>query len=234
MKNNIYFLIPAYNEASIIGEVLQNLIHNEQYNIVVVNDGSKDNTAEIVKSFKNVTLINHVINRGQGAGLATGLDYLSQVEDCDYVVTYDADGQHRLEDALQMVEVLKENPELDIIIGSRFIETTRTNVPLTRKITLKLGVVFLKFVYGLKITDAHNGLRVIRKRVLVKMIPKLDNFSHASEMTYLIKAHNLNFKEFPTHIIYSEYSLSKGQSSMNSVRIALTTLWHKIGVLVFE
>jgi hypothetical protein len=66
------------------------------------------------------------------------------------------------------------------------------------------------------------------------MIPKLDGFSHASEMTYLIKAHNLNFKEFPTNIIYSEYSLSKGQSSLNSVRIAFATLWHKFGVLVFE
>ena len=234
MKNNIYFLIPAYNEGSVIGDVLQNLINSGQHNLVVVNDGSKDNTAEIVKSFQNVTLINHVINRGQGAGLATGLDYLSQLEDCEYVVTYDADGQHRLEDALQMAEILKNNPELDIVLGSRFVETTNTNAPFTRKITLKLGVLFLKFVYGLKITDAHNGLRVIRKRALLKMLPKLDGFSHASEMTYLIKAHNLNFEEYPTHIIYSEYSLSKGQSSMNSIRIALETLWHKFGVLVFE
>ncbi len=231
---NLYFLMPAYNEGVVIGGVIRNLLNNHQGNIVIVNDGSNDNTEEIVKNYHEVKLINHVINRGQGASLATGLDYLSTLEDCEYICTYDADGQHRLEDVLLMLDALEADRELDIVIGSRFVESTNTNAPLSRKITLKLGTLFLRFVYGLKISDAHNGLRIMRKRVAGKMIPKLDDFSHASEMTYLIKHHKMKYKEFPTNIIYSDYSLAKGQSSLNSIKIAFKTIVHKFNVLIFE
>lgn len=234
MQNTLYFLIPAFNEAQSISNVINELLENNQRNILVINDGSTDNTAEIIAQFSEVKLINHIINRGQGASLATGFEYLSSIVNCEFVCTYDADGQHRLEDVLAMQEILLMQPDLDIVIGSRFLETTDTNAPLTRKIVLRLGVLFLRFVYGLEITDAHNGLRVIRKRVLWQMTPKLDDFSHASEMTYLIKVHKLKFQEYPTDIIYSEYSLSKGQSSLNAIKIALKTILHKFTVLIFE
>lgn len=226
--------MPAYNESKIIGSVIQKLIDRGFKNIVVVNDGSTDNTKEIVSQYLEVKLISHVINRGQGAALATGLDYLSTVNQCEYICTYDSDGQHGLEDVLLMLNELENDATLDIVIGSRFVEDTNTNAPLSRKITLKLGTLFLRFVYGLKITDAHNGLRVMRKSIAYKMIPKLDDFSHASEMTYLIKHHKMNYKEFPTNIIYSDYSLAKGQSSLNSIKIAFKTIMHKFNVLIFE
>lgn len=234
ISNSLYFLLPAYNEDEVIGEVLQDLLHNGLKQIVVVNDGSRDNTKHVVECYPDVTLINHIINRGQGASLATGLEYLYNVDNCKYICTYDSDGQHRLEDVLKMVELLENDETLDIVIGSRFVEQTSTNAPLTRRVTLKLGTLFLRFIYGLRVTDAHNGLRVIRKRVAEKMIPKLDDFSHASEMTYLIKYHKMKYKEFPTNIIYSDYSLSKGQSSLNSVKMAFKTIIHKFNVLIFE
>ncbi len=234
LLGGIYFLMPAYNEANIIGQVIDKLLSSGVENIIIVNDGSTDGTAAIVNSYKQVTLLNHVINRGQGAALATGLDYLSQIEDCKFVCTFDADGQHQLNDVIKMVQILEDNNQLDLVIGSRFVGQTNTNAPLSRKITLKLGTLFLRFVYGLNITDAHNGLRVIRKNVITKMIPKLDDFSHASEMTYLIKYHKLTYKEFPTNIIYTDYSLAKGQSSLNSIKIAYKTILHKLNVLIFE
>lgn len=230
----IYFLIPLYNEEKIIGSVLRQLMGQGFSKIVIVNDGSTDNSAQIVKMFEGVLLINHLINRGQGAALATGLEYLSDVEDCEYVVTFDADGQHQLGDVIKMVNILKNNADLDIIMGSRFIEKSKSNVPYIRKIILKFGVFFLQFMYGLRISDAHNGLRVIRQSVIHKMIPKLDDFSHASEILYLIKTNKFNYQECPTQIIYSEYSLEKGQHSLNAIKIALKTIWHKINVLIFE
>lgn len=234
MENNIYFLVPAYNEREVIGNLLRGLIDAGQQNIVVVNDGSSDDTAQVVASFGQVKLINHILNRGQGAALATGLEYLSQVSDCAYIVTFDADGQHRLEDALRMVDVLQADEKLDLVIGSRFKQQTDTNAPLIRRWVLRIGVQFLRFVYGLDITDAHNGLRVMRRRVARKMIPKLDDFSHASEMTYLIKNNQLKYVELPTSIIYSSYSLSKGQSSFDALKIAIKTIMHKVNVLMFE
>ena len=234
MIDKVYILIPAYNEDKVIGGVLSSLIENGYTNLCVVNDGSTDNTKQEILKIKNVILLNHIINRGQGASLATGMEYLSQLSGCKYVVTFDADGQHQIQDITAMVSVLEENKDLELIIGSRFIEKTNTNAPLTRKITLKMATIFLRFVYGLKISDAHNGLRVIRQNVITKLIPNLDDFSHASEIMYSIKVNKLKFIEFPTDITYSEYSLNKGQSSLNSIKLAIKTIIHKINVFLFE
>ena len=234
MIDKVYILIPAYNEDKVIGGVLSSLIENGFTNLCVVNDGSTDNTKQEILKIKNVILLNHIINRGQGASLATGMEYLSQLSGCKYVVTFDADGQHQIQDITAMVSVLEENKDLELIIGSRFIEKTNTNAPLTRKITLKMATIFLRFVYGLKISDAHNGLRVIRQNVITKLIPNLDDFSHASEIMYSIKVNKLKFIEFPTDITYSEYSLNKGQSSLNSIKLAIKTIIHKINVFLFE
>ena len=231
---NIYFLIPVYNEEKVIAQILQALIDHNCLNVVVVNDGSTDQSAREISAFKHVIQINHLINRGQGAALATGLEYLSQKEDCDYIVTFDADGQHSIDNALGMIETLKNNADLDIVMGSRFLEKTSSDIPLMRKLILKLGIVFLRFIYGLRISDAHNGLRAVRKRVAKKIIPKLNDFTHASEIIYLIKMNRLRYQEYPTNIGYSEYSLSKGQRSSNFINIAIKTMVHKINILIFE
>lgn len=232
--DDVYILVRAYNEGKVIGGVINDLIENGYTNICVVNDGSSDNTKQEVSKYKNVTLLNHFINRGPGASLATGLDYLSQLSQCRYVVTFDGDGQHSTYNVGKMIEVLETNAELDLVIGSRFIEKTDTNAPFSRKIVLKMGTIFLRFIYGLRVSDPHNGLRVIRRKVVTKLIPRLDDFSYASEIMYEIKVNKLKFSEYPTDITYSEYSLSKGQSSLNSINIALKTIIHKINVFLFE
>lgn len=232
--NKPYFLIPIYNEANVIGHVLDHLFESNCRDIVIVNDGSTDHSADIIKTYQHITLIHHPINRGQGAALATGLDYLSHIKDCAYVVTFDADGQHQVDDALKMIQYLEEHADLDLLIGSRFIDNAQSNVPPLRQIILKLGVIFLRFIYALPLTDTHNGLRVIRKRAIHLIIPSLDDFSHASEILHLIKINNLKYQEYPTNILYSTYSLNKGQGSLNSINIALKTLWHKLQVLIFD
>lgn len=234
MMGDVYILVPAYNEGKVIGPVLGELVGHGFTNICVVNDGSTDETESEVLKHDGVVLLNHVINRGQGAALATGMEFLSHLPQCKYVVTFDADGQHDVENIKSMIDLLETELELDLVIGSRFVERTNTNAPLTRKITLKMATLFLRFVYGLKVSDAHNGLRVIRKDVIGHLIPKLDDYSHASEIMYGIKVNKLKYAEFPTDITYSDYSLNKGQRSSNSIRIAAKTVLHKINVFLFE
>jgi glycosyltransferase involved in cell wall biosynthesis len=232
--DKVYILIRAYNECKMIGVVLQDLLQAGFRHICVVNDGSLDCTAQEVKKFPQVTLINHPMNRGGGAALATGLEYLQSQQNCDYVVTFDADGQHNVSCVQGMLGLVEKNKNIDVVLGSRFLIKTNTNVPVLRRMVLFLGTIFLRLMYGLKITDAHNGLKVIKKSAIGSLIPRNDDFSYASEMLYGIKKARLHYVEYPTHILYTEYSMRKGQSSWNAFKIAFLTIMHKIKVLVFE
>ncbi len=231
-KENIYFIIPAYNEGTVIAGVLEELIACGYKKIVVVNDGSNDNTSETVKSFP-VILIEHIINRGQGAALGSGITYALKNSDCKLIVTFDADGQHRLEDVERMISII-ESEKCDIVIGSRFLSLRNDKLPFGRRIILKLASHFLRFIYGLKLTDAHNGLRVFRKECGNKLIPTMDRMVHASEMIYLIKKHSLIYRESPVKINYTKYSLSKGQKTSDFINLGLLTIYHKIILIFFE
>jgi len=232
VKDSLYFVIPAYNEAQVIGEVIENLFENGFKNIVVVNDGSKDHTKEVVSRYQ-VVLLNHIINRGQGAALRTGIEFASKQDECKYIVTYDADGQHRLEDVESMLKTISSQ-NLDIILGSRFIKNENENMPLGRWIMLKFATLFLGFVYGLNFTDAHNGLRLFKKECASKILPTIDNFVHASEIPYLIKKNRLNYTEIPVKIKYTNYSIGKGQKTSNFLRVGKYTLLHKLQMIFFD
>lgn len=232
LSGHIFIVIPAYNEAKVIGDVIQGLIENDYRNIIVVNDGSTDNTAETVKRYP-VILLEHIINRGQGAALATGLKFGSSIAECRYLVTFDADGQHRHDDVDQMVR-LAMTSDADIVLGTRFSKSSSAALPRMRKIVLYFATRFLKIIYGLKISDAHNGLRVIRKESALSIVPTTDDMTHASEIMYLIKRHGLKYAECPVSIIYTDYSLGKGQKTMDFVKVGIHTVMHKLFILFFD
>ena len=148
----IFIVIAAYNEAESIGNVIRDLKKGHHTNIVVVDDGSKDNTSSIAKKAKAIVL-KHSLNRGQGAALRTGIDY-SVKKGADVVVTFDADGQHRVEDIPSMIRPVLNN-EVDVTLGSRFLRKD-SKVPLMRKIVLKGGIFLIRLFYGVKLTDVHN------------------------------------------------------------------------------
>ncbi len=230
--NSLYFVIPAYNEAAVIGEVAQNLLKQGYKQIVIVNDGSRDNTADILKKIPIVAL-NHPINRGQGAAIATGIEYCVRQPDCRYIVTFDADGQHRLEDVEAMLKEIKAS-DVDIVLGSRFLSKKSEKMPVSRKIMLLGATLFLRFLYGLKLSDAHNGLRLFKVEVARQVMPTVDNFVHASEIPYLIKRNRLRYIEMPVTIDYTEYSLSKGQKTSNFLRVGKYTILHKLLSIFFD
>lgn len=209
-------VIPAYNEQQMIKDVIAS-IRPHVDEVVVVDDGSLDNTYHEALS-AGAKVARHLINRGQGAALQTGMS-IALLRDADIIVHFDSDGQHPSHQIKEIVEPLL-NDEADIVVGSRFLDTT-SNVPFLRKIILKLGALFTRIMSGLKITDSHNGFRALNRKSAEKIVLRQDRMAHASELLQLVARHNLRFREIPVTITYSEYSKAKGQSSMNAFKIII-------------
>ncbi|MDZ7798464.1 MAG: glycosyltransferase family 2 protein [Patescibacteria group bacterium] len=210
-NNKIYIIIPAFNEAQTIGNVLNDL-KDKYSNIVVVDDASDDNTAKIAKSM-GVIVLEHLINRGQGAALKTGINYALNNK-ADVIVTFDADGQHQTDDIEKLIKPIIED-NFDVTLGSRFLNSDSVKkIPPLKKIILKTGLIFTKAFSHLKITDTHNGLRAFSNQAAQKIIIRQDRMAHASEILDEISRNNIKYKEIPVTIHYTDYSKSKGQSSL--------------------
>lgn len=223
MKTDVAIIIPVYNEAKVIRSVLNLVLKDFKY-VICVNDGSKDDSIlEISKT--DAFLINHPINMGQGAALQTGIEFARQLS-VDYFVTFDADGQHRLQDIMTMLEEIKAS-SYDIILGSRFLGET-IGMKTSKRIILKLAIQFSNLTSGLKLTDTHNGLRVFNRKVAEGMQITLPDMAHASEILEIIAEKKYKYKEVPVTIEYTEYSKNKGQSMINAVNIGFDTLLRKI------
>ncbi len=226
MSKKIFFVIPAYNEERAIGKVIDDLKRTGYTNLVIIDDCSNDKTSEIVKS-KDVFLLQHLINRGQGAALKTGIDFALEHR-ADYIVTFDSDGQHRISDLPQMLKPVLDG-RVDVTLGSRFLkkESIDKVYPL-KKFMLKIAVLFMLVMYGIKLSDAHNGYRVLSRRAASKIQIKCDRMEHASEIVEEIYKNKIRFKEVPVTIEYTDYSRAKGQSHFNSVRIAIKLILRKL------
>lgn len=229
LKDQIYFVIPAYNEEQSIEKVINSLNKHGYKNLIIIDDGSKDNTSKIVKKYckKGVVLLEHIINRGQGAALKTGIDYALKQHNCKYIVTFDSDGQHRISDLGKFIEPL-EKGECDIAIGSRFLEKNSRNlVPLKKKILLKGALFITLLLSNIELTDTHNGYRVMNKKAAKKINITLDGFEHASEILDEISKKKIRYEEIPVFIDYTEYSQAKGQKISNSIKIVMKMLFKK-------
>jgi glycosyltransferase involved in cell wall biosynthesis len=212
-----WVVVPAYNEEKAIGAVLSKLV-KYPYDIVVVDDGSADNTAKIAESFP-VTVLRHVCNLGQGAAIQTGISYVLRFADTRYVVTFDSDGQHNPDNIERLLEPLKAGTH-DVALGSRFLkEGDAQNIRFTKQLFLKLAVAFTRMSTGLDLTDTHNGLRAFTAEAAAKLHIVQNRMAHASEILSQIAALGLRVCEIPVTISYTDYSLSKGQSMLNSVNI---------------
>jgi glycosyltransferase involved in cell wall biosynthesis len=181
-----------------------------------VDDGSTDNSAEAARG-AGAHVVHHPINLGQGASLQTGLRYALADKGAEYFVTFDSDGQHRVEDALDMVRRLAAEP-LDIVVGSRFLDN-RTKPGTVKRLVLKAAVLFQNVTSGVRLTDAHNGLRALSRHAASSIRVTQNRMAHASEIVNEIGRLKLRHAEQPVHIIYTDYSRSKGQSVWNSVNI---------------
>lgn len=210
-----WILIRAYNEAPRLAATLRAVCSHYQ-NVIVVDDGSKDGTAEIALQFP-VWVLRHPVNCGAGAALETGLAFAREKQ-AEVTVCFDADGQHDVRDIPGLLHALEAGPA-DIVCGSRFLGE-HEGMPWTRRLVLWLGIWFTRLHSGLRVTDTHNGLRAFSRRAADLIRVTHSDMTYASEIYDQIRRHGLRYAEAPVHIHYSEETLAKGQSSSNAFRIA--------------
>ncbi len=208
-------VVPVYREATVIGSVI-NELKASFANIFVVDDGSPDGSGDIARQH-GARVIVHPLNFGQGAALQTGIEAALADPTIKYIVTFDGDGQHSVADSVAMVDRLRAG-DVDVVFGSRFLDE-RTELTAAKRLVLRAAVGYTNMTTGLKLTDAHNGLRAFTREVAQHIDLKHDGMAHATEIVQQISDGNYRFVELPVHILYTDYSRAKGQSLWNSINI---------------
>ncbi len=226
------FVIPVYNEEKVIKNTIENILDKNYKNIILINDGSIDNTRNILEKIslehKNIILLNHLKNRWQWASLETWFEYIRKYWKVDYIVTFDADWQHSLKDLKKFYEILDNNKKIDIVFWTRFSHWNTTKIPLSRRIVLKLAILFTFFLSQINLSDTHNWYRVFRSKILDKIKISIDWMWHASEIIDLVSTKKIKFAEVPVEIQYTEYSLSKWVKNSHAFWMAFRIIWRKI------
>jgi polyprenyl-phospho-N-acetylgalactosaminyl synthase len=210
-----------YNEASVVGGVIDGL-RQEFPNVVCVDDGSSDGSQDVARQ-AGAVVVQHPVNLGQGAALQTGFEYALQDPELDCIVTFDADGQHRVEDAKAMADRVRTG-EADLVLGSRFLDG-RTKLSPAKRLVLRTAAIQSRLSTGMPLTDAHNGLRAIGPDVARKIHLTQNRMAHASELIHQVSEISPRWVEHPVEIIYTDYSKAKGQSLLNSVNIIADLLF---------
>lgn len=211
-----WVVVAAYNEGPAVGDVVAGL---KAYGlkVIVVDDGSADETSAIARD-AGAVVVQHPVNLGQGAALQTGIDFALR-RNAKFIVTFDADGQHLASDVPVLLATLLSS-DADIACGSRFLGRA-VNLSKPRRAILKMATMFTFLTTGLRMTDAHNGLRAMTRPCAMRIRIRQNRMAHASEMIAEIARHKLRFVEVPVTICYSAYSLQKGQKLSNSINIVL-------------
>lgn len=213
-------MIPAYNEAQIIGKVLSRIPKRisgiQKIDTVVIDDGSLDKTSQVARKFK-IYILRHLINRGLGATLATGFEYAKQ-RDYDFVITFDADGQHDPRDIRRIISpLLKKN--IDVVVGSRLLQ--KHQMPFFRWLVNYLSNIYTYLLFNIWTSDSQSGLRAFSEKAYRRFTIRSQGMEVSSEIFREIRKLNLHFVEVPIQAIYTNYSLHKGQRLTNAPNIVL-------------
>jgi glycosyltransferase involved in cell wall biosynthesis len=212
----VWIVVPAFNEATVIGEVIADL-RSVFDHVVCVDDGSTDGTGEIALR-AGAHLVRHPINMGQGAAIQTGVEYARKQPGAKVFATFDADGQHRIKDVAAMIDRLSAG-DVDIVIGTRFARSDGPRPPFLKRIVLRTAARLSPHGRRLGLTDTNNGLRVFNKTVADGLDITMSGMSHANEFVTLIAENDWRVVEEPVEVLYTEYSKSKGQPLLNGVNI---------------
>lgn len=232
MSKKVYVIIPAFNESEVIGSVVKTIAKefakNKKYHtrIVVVDDGSKDNTAVVARS-NGAYVIEHMINWGAGSATATGLRF-AEIEKADIAVTMDGDGQHSPKDVVRGVNLINDT-NADLLIGSRLIDNS--GMSLIKTFGNK-GLSFVTYLlFGVNVTDSQSGLRVFSKNALQQLRWQTSGYEFCSEMLWRAKQLDLVIREYSVKAIYTDYSKAKGQNNWNGINIVKTLIKRRLAEL---
>ncbi|NUO33800.1 MAG: glycosyltransferase family 2 protein [Dermatophilaceae bacterium] len=227
MQNeDVWLVVPLYDEAAVIADVVGEA-RSVFPKIVCVDDGSRDASAVRAEQ-AGAAVVRHPVNLGQGAALQTGFEYALGDPAMRYVVTYDADGQHQIHDVEVMLDRIRRG-DVRVVFGSRFLDE-RTKASALKKFVLRAAVAYTNLTTGTRLTDAHNGLRVLDREVVARLDITQNGMAHASEIVSQIGSmrfggERVRYAEEPVHILYTDYSRAKGQSLWNAVNILAELIW---------
>lgn len=222
-NDDVWVIVPTFNEAPVVRGVLEHLLTRFP-NVVAVDDCSTDQSAAEIMA-TGARLVSHPINMGAGGAVQTGVDFALLDPGATFFVTFDADGQHGVADAVAMVEHIREHP-VDVLLGSRFLGGT-VDMSRSRRLLLTAGRWFERLSTGLSLTDAHNGLRVFNRGFAQLLNLRMTDMAWATEFLSRAATSGARIEEFPVTISYTDYSRAKGQPSINSINIGVDILLNR-------
>lgn len=217
----VIVVVPAYNEAESIGRVVRGLFEQGWQRVIVVDDGSLDDTAKLAAE-AGASVLRHEINRGQGAALQTGNEG-ALVLGAEFIVHFDADGQFSPADIAPALRAL-QTQGVEVVWGSRFLDG-RSQIPWLKKYMILPVSRWVNYLFtGMRLSDAHNGFRILTRRAAEAIAITQDGMAHNSEIVRQIKKNNLKWVEYPVEVRYLEY----GQGITGGLKIVGDLLWSRL------
>ncbi len=222
----MWIVIPAYNEEKVIQDVIREIQAAGYRNIIVVDDGSTDQTYEKAKAIPDVIALKHSINRGKGAATKTGIE-AAKMLGANIIVTMDGDGQHNPEDIARLIDPIKNN-HCDVVLGTRLIDPK--GMPQHKILANWIGNVVTWYFYGLWVSDSQSGFRAYSRHASELINTKTDRYEYDSEVIREIYLYKLQYKEVPIEVRYTEYSMGKihKQSFANGLKTLYKIIWNLI------
>lgn len=241
-KDNFILNIRAYNEAQVLWDVIDEIISEWFHKILVINDGSNDNTIQVIEDKqkkyhdKIILLASHTINRWWWAANQTWYNFVKKYWEelkIKRLVWFDADWQMDIKDMKTFIKKIRENEEnqkkIDLYLWSRFINWAKyENMPFSRKVILKISKIVTRLFYWTKVSDPHSWFRVISLESLRKINLTSDWMHYANELNEQIKKNKMKYEEIPVYTRYTEYSLNKWQKNSNSIKLAFEMIYKKV------
>ena len=214
-EKRVFVVIPAYNEERTIVEVIRGLKQHGFITLIVIDDGSTDRTSELA-SQEEIIRLRHVLNRGLGGALGTGIAAALRLG-AEIIVTFDADGQHDPNDIEQLIEPI-EKGKADVVIGSRRQDSE--GIPTSRRLAHWIADLVTYLLFGIWTTDSQSGLRAFSYEAASRIHITTNGMEVSSEIVAETARNRLRYTEVPIRAIYTDYSMSKGQG----LKVGLRTL----------
>src|SRR3990172_1675527 len=225
-SNKIFIVIPAYNEETVIQDVIREVKNSGYENIIIVDDGSPDDTFKKASEIQGIIALRHKINRGKGAATKTGIE-AAKLLGAEIIVTMDGDGQHDPEDISRLIAPIKSG-DCDVVLGTRL--KNPAGMPWHKILQNKVGNLITWYLFGLWVTDSQSGFRAYSKHAAEMMNTKGDRYEYDSEVILEIYTHDLKFTEVPIKVRYTQYSMGKlhKQGFANGIKTFYRMVWKLI------
>ena len=223
--DSVWIVVPAYHEASVITSVIEEIRRAGYRHIIVVDDGSADQTYAVAQSC-GVIALRHRLNRGKGAATKTGVE-AAKLLGAEIIVTMDGDGQHNPEDITRLIAPLREK-NADVVLGTRLKHPK--GMPWYKQMHNIIGNAIVWYLYGLWVSDSQSGFRAYSHRAIHRINTRTDRYEYDSEVIREIKRHRLSYEEIPIEVRYTEYSMGKihKQSFLTGIKTVFRMLFHMV------